>query len=352
MKSKLFKYLNLSRARAREGHLPAARQLVEALYLLAVCGVGPGYYHRARMYRRDLPFSQKRRYRMGRHYKAIVDRYNPRAYRKISQNKLAEKALFSTYSIPTARLYGVYHAESGYATHGAELCEASDLQALVRQHGLSRLAVKCVEGFEGRGFDIVEFDDDRSDELYSTALARSLPVGEYLASRLALSDNCGLILEDAIVQHPSLAALNPSSVNTLRMWVTQHGKQARVRSAILKVGAPGSLVDFTTDGGAYVPVDISTGRLGTPVLRGNDLDPDAAAPFSIPPGLTIPYFIEACEAAKRALKLFPHTCFAGTDVAITADGPLIVEMNVVPDPIHAATIQTPQLDLLEPLPDH
>ena len=50
--------------------------------------------------------------------------------------------------------------------------------------------------------------------------------------------------------------------------------------------------------------------------------------------------------AGQALTVFPKHNLVGMDIAITSEGPLVVEINVVPDPVHAATVDIPTLDLL------
>lgn len=50
--NKLLHVLELSRRRARDGHLGVMRQLGEMVVLFALRGVGPGYYHTAGFWRR------------------------------------------------------------------------------------------------------------------------------------------------------------------------------------------------------------------------------------------------------------------------------------------------------------
>lgn len=53
--------------------------------------------------------------------------------------------------------------------------------------------------------------------------------------------------------------------------------------------------------------------------------PDTGVIFS---GREIPYFREAVNLAYKAHALFPHTYSIGWDIAITSNGPLIIEANV------------------------
>lgn len=345
------RYLSMSLERSREGHLGLVRQLGEMTFLSVFYRVGPGYYHKAQMYKRDMPFSSKMRYRLGRHYRALVNRYNNPAYHKLSQNKIAEKAILSTFRIPTPRLYGYYHPDAGLSTDGKDLRCPEDFDDLVLRHNITSLAIKNVEGYEGRGFDIVDFSRQHNGTLVSRVTKGEMSTRDYLSQRNVLSEQSSLLLEDVIIQHPLMASLNESSINTLRMWVTRLGAESRIRSVMQKVGSPGSLVDYVPGRGAAVPVDIDSGRLGQPRLRGENSIPGAEKKFSRLAGFEIPYFREACVLAEKTLSAFPEINFAGMDIAISEDGPLVVELNVIPDPGHAATMGIPILDLLEPLPE-
>ena len=44
-------------------------------------------------------------------------------------------------------------------------------------------------------------------------------------------------------------------------------------------------------------------------------------------GFQVPMFFEACELAKKASKVVPQVRYVGWDIAITPDGPALVEGN-------------------------
>ncbi len=313
-----------------------------ALYLWR--DIGPGFYQRAGLYRRELSWSDKLRFRIGRQYVRLLRRFNDPAYLMMLRNKSLEKAVLSQLGVANTPFYGVFHPQSGRDHRGQALRTAQDVLDLLSRESLQRVAVKLVEGYEGRGFDIVQVGENPGT-LFSEASQQSVDAEAYLAERLAQCPDLGLLLEAPITQHPALAALNPSSVNTLRLWVTAVG-QPRVRSALLKMGAEGALVDYSSKGGAAAVVSLEDGRVGPLRLRAGAAGP-AAAPGE---DFLVPYFAEACQLAENCLALLPGIRFAGFDLAITPEGPLVVELNDQPDPSHAAALGIPTLDLLEPLP--
>ena len=109
MQTPILSYIKLSISRAREGHLPLYRQLGEMLYLQLRFRIGPGFYHRARFWRREMPFRQKTRYRLGQPYLDALASINHPRYETLSQNKVCEKAMLTLFGIPTAPFMGCFH---------------------------------------------------------------------------------------------------------------------------------------------------------------------------------------------------------------------------------------------------
>ena len=91
----------MSTERAKEGHLSTTRQALEMGLMLATRRVGPGYYHMARMWRRDMPLSEKLRHVDEETFAKQITQVNNASYLKISQHKIPEKAMLSLFQIPT-----------------------------------------------------------------------------------------------------------------------------------------------------------------------------------------------------------------------------------------------------------
>lgn len=339
---------------AQQGHLPVYRQLLEMALLKLCYSIGPGFYHKARLWRRDIPFRSKTRYRVGQRYKAIVDAINDRRYFKLSQHKVVQKALFSLFGIASAEFYGFFHPETGRTSNGFSLTNAADFLALCSRSELTSVAVKMPEGSRGYGFDIIDINVSDRLPIYSRTLAKRFSLEDYLQLKFYQFEGQGLVLEAVIEQHPTLGQLNASSVNTLRVWVRQSGGRAMVKSALLKIGSPGSLVDYTERGGLSVPINIQTGALGEPRLRPlqEAATSDEQLYISLLEEFEVPFLREAFALAERSLTVFPHLNFVGVDIAFAVEGPLIVELNVEPDSGHAAMVDIPTLELLSPLPGH
>jgi hypothetical protein len=308
--------------------------------------LGPGFYHAARFWRRDMSFQSKTRYLTGKRYLKAVAAINNPAYYKLSQHKVAEKALLTLFAIPTAEFFGFFHPHSGRTGDGLPLTNDEEFLALLQRHAITAAAIKIPEGSCGTGFDII--DTDNQGQIFSRALQQRMPLADYLTLKHSESVDMGVVVEAVIDQHPAMVKLNPSSVNSLRMWVRQTSSGVKVKSVLLKIGHPQHLTDNSVTGGLVVPADVPTGALGEPIFLPPPAGESAGDHFDcrLLEDFKIPFWQETLELAERCLRVFPHLNFAGMDVAITAAGPFIIELNVEPDAVHATRVDIPTLSLL------
>ena len=128
------------------------RQWAEMIALYAVRGNGPGFYQMGGFWRPGYRWTDMVRHLSFRQYKAHVDALNPRDYRKLSQNKISEKAILTLMGIPTPRFIGLLEADSGRSVSGAPLRDAADLEQLIAADSAATVCFKEVEGHGGRGF--------------------------------------------------------------------------------------------------------------------------------------------------------------------------------------------------------
>ncbi len=136
-------------------------------------------------------------------------------------------------------------------------------------------------------------------------------------------------IEDVIENHPDIAKIYPFSVNTMRMITLVDAKgKAHCIFSVFKMGINGRVVD---NYGLHGPVDIETGEFLYPAHSG---DTTAGIhytehPYSNTPllGYKVPFMKEAVEMVERAALEVPSMRYVGWDVAITPNGPAIIEGN-------------------------
>lgn len=133
-------------------------------------------------------------------------------------------------------------------------------------------------------------------------------------------------VEELVVQDPRWEALSPST-NTLRVMTFAHNDQSRVVMAVARVGSGASIMDNFHQGGMGVLIDMDRG-----CLVGNGFDKKVnESPTSVTgvvfDGYPIPYWDEVKEMVCEAALVNQGVNLIGWDVALSIDGPLIIEAN-------------------------
>ena len=323
-----------------------ARQIFELIALFFRSRLGPGYYFKAQMYNRNYTFPEVMGFLSLRQYERQVYRLNNRLYHKCSQNKSVEKAILSTYGIPTPELLGHFHGVRGLTIQGEVFRTKEQLQELLCQQPVGdKLCFKLIDGWGGVGFRAIEclpekrfLDLQSQEEINFDELYQSLNNPE----------KDGLIVERYLEQHHTLASFNPSSINTCRVLLRVKNGEVICLSAYLRVGRAGSLVDNSTSGGVIFPMDKMTGvmKMGfTKHDRGSfyDAHPDSGIRMA---GEKLHCFDEGITLAKKVILAFPGINFAGIDLAFSKGGPVILEINVQPDYNDFSDTSLPSRDAL------
>lgn len=136
------------------------------------------------------------------------------------------------------------------------------------------------------------------------------------------------IVEEKIMQSATMAALNPSSVNTVRCITFNTREGIQVAYCFLKVGSAGSFVDNGGAGGILIGINKDSGKLDT---DGFDefgtcyvQHPSTGAVFS---GYQLPEWKTMIELCKTLSAKTPTVRYVGWDMAHTDEGWVIVEGN-------------------------
>lgn len=152
-----------------------------------------------------------------------------------------------------------------------------------------------------------------------------------VADRKALFDDCvanRMFLEDLIIQHPEMNVLCPKSVNTMRIITfNDHGK-SEILWICLRVGNGHNDVDNFSAEGMAILVDMQTGKLIGKSLNGKNEEfthhPVTGVKFE---DFQIPCFEEAKELVLKASLESDKILVVGWDVAISENGPVVIEGN-------------------------
>ncbi len=169
------------------------------------------------------------------------------------------------------------------------------------------------------------------DATGGTGIEKFIYTNEKQAKKLYnnLVKNNQLLVEECIKQHPAMNSLYDNSVNTLRIFTFIKNNKPYFLQAILKIGN-GGVVDNFSSGGMYTYVDEN----GTVFVEAIDRDDNIYYNHPISNtqivGFKVPMFKEAVDLVKECAKVVPQISYVGWDVAISKDGPVIVEGNCFP----------------------
>ena len=180
------------------------------------------------------------------------------------------------------------------------------------------LFVKSLIGYGGRGVHLLKLKN----------------LKEQVEEKGDLLLSGSFIHQEFIIQHPEVNEIYPSSVNTLRIetYIDNVG-DTHILGTFMRFGTGGKVVDNVGSGGFFVPINAETGKLiekGTHgmILGGGEhyKHPDTGFVFK---GFNVPFFEESKELCKK-LSVYIPLKLAGWDIALTPDGPVIVEGNNTP----------------------
>tara|TARA_R100001377_G_scaffold85301_1_gene71394 strand:+ start:5818 stop:6771 length:954 start_codon:yes stop_codon:yes gene_type:complete len=279
---------------------------------------------------------------------------NPKPYRKITQNKLTEKALLTLANIPTAKFIGFYHPSNGFDSEGRVLTNTTELEHLLSSYQDNKICIKLPEGSGGVGFfagKIKIKKHENSGIIIQSLIKKNEKTLQQLLENYAdLLANEGLLFESYVEQCPEYAKFNTSSVNTVRTWVLQTEQGINVIGAYFRIGRNGSLTDNGDGGGIMCPIDINTGTLdkglltSTPYREELTHHCDNHAQLE---GIILSGWQDIISCSCETLRKLPYTRFAGLDVSMTRDGPVVIEINVQPDKDGAAYARIPSILLAQ-----
>jgi hypothetical protein len=283
---------SLASAIAPAAHWPTVRVFVDILWCSIRYEVAFQDYQDWDVYK----LSPRERATLITHPKSnhIAVRYNAASHRHFFADKVEFNRLFADYL--------------GREWIDLRVADAAGVSAFIERH--PTVILKPVDGLGGHDVEKVEAASIGDVDAF---IARALETRQFL-------------LEECLTQHPQLARLNPSSVNTLRLITFRKDGEAHLLAAALKIGNGGAIDNFS-DGGMYTMVD-DAGRALSPAFDG------AGHTFTVHPrtgvtipGFQVPLFHEAVALVSKAAGVVPEIPYVGWDVAIRAEGPVLIEGN-------------------------
>lgn len=276
------------------GRLQTAADMV---WCAAIYGTGTSNYTWYRMWER--PHRERKTFLTQRDNERLLVKYNPPRERWVFDDKVEFAERFQRYF---RRAWLPVVGTSPQA-----------MRAFVEHRDV--VIAKPRIGRNGRGIEVL------------TARGRS--ADEVVAKLLAPESGFGIV-EEFIVQHEELARVYADAVSVVRIvTVIADGRVHCPVAAITFACSAG--VSNLWQGGLYCMIDVDSGEIVSPAITQSGdvhrVHPHSGRPMQ---GMVLPFWPEAVRLVEEAARVIDSIGYVGWDLAITEDGPLLIEGNTAP----------------------
>lgn len=302
---------------------PKTQILKEFLKLWYLKGSFPMHYIGRFLYRTS--YSNPENFMDMKEYNSFIyaKKNNKEEYVNLLANKFLFSILCEKHKIPTPRVLGYNMGENFFGNeeiiNSPTLEQTIDFfQQIFQKNSIHRLFIKSFCGYGGKQVMVLERNK----------------IEEQLVEIRKSIFNDSYIFQEGIEQHGDLNQIYSKSINTMRVETYIDNEfQTHILGTTVRFGSGGKQIDNISSGGIFVPVDSKTGKLkeigmqamiyGGAVYRKH---PDSEMIFK---DFQIPFFNESLELCMKMTTYIPNK-LAGWDIAITPNGPVVIEGNHLP----------------------
>lgn len=270
--------------------------LIDIIY----CGIkyGAGYYDYQEFEFYNLTNEERKTYLTRTKNNLIIKKYN----NSKEFNKFDDKVLFNSHFKDFIKRDYMVLNENNQA----------EFKKFLKSH--KTIICKPVDGSGGKGILKYEITkQSKIDEIFKEIL-----------------QNNSTLIEECISQHDEINKLYDGAVNTMRLFTfVTDNKDVVILNSIFKIGN-GGVTDNFSSGSMYTFLD-EEGVVLAPAIDQDDnyfkMHPISNEKIV---GFKVPLYKEACQMVKKAALIVPSIRYVGWDVALTNNGPVIIEGNSYP----------------------
>ena len=260
----------------------------------------------------------------------FLERLNPPAYILLARNKYITKILLKSLDIPTPELLFLYDPQAGLESEFV-INNPKSAENKLLNFPNQPFVVKVLDGEHGKNINVYTSIESSADGSVAVHVN-----GERHTIHQVLNfigKNQRLLFEAKVKQITAFDAINPTSINTVRMITLLHPNgEAELLMTFIRMGRKGRWVDNIGKGGNVIAnVNKETGRFENIVsfLNYKSFSPLTHHPDS---GIDLENFkMEDWDGLKKQVFDFHRKLSwlkaIGWDVAITDEGPVIIEIN-------------------------
>ena len=195
----------------------------------------------------------------------------------------------------------------------------SEEEAISRCQNMEQVIIKPAMKMQGDGVALLTVRDGKTN-------INNLTIGE-----LFKKYKHNFLIQERVKQHKDLAALNPTSVNTMRILTYRSGMEVLLVYSVIRIGRSGQVIDNQCAGGISTTIS-KEGKLGKSAFGGFSEDNVQVTDTGIRlDGYQLPSYDKAIEFVKRLHMKLPYFNIIGWDVSIEENGePILIEYNTNP----------------------
>lgn len=294
--------------------------------------VGSNEYYDLRLFDPEYSQAEKQAFLGQGAVNVLNDAMNPGPLvplRNLLNNKLLYTALLAKLGLRTTHTQALV-SQSTYAGEVPTLRDSESIQGFLRDQARYPLFGKPIDGSLSAGS--VRITSKTGEDLH-LANGTTKTITAFADEVMQRYPN-GFLFQSALSSHDRIAEMAGPSTACVRVVTVNDGAGIRPAYAVWKLPAPQAMSDnFWQAGSLLALLDLESGRIRS-CRRGTGVKtewfsrhPETGVEIT---GHTLPLWQETLDLARRAHQIFPEFGICGFDMAITPEGPVIVECNDTP----------------------
>ena len=331
---KIAEYFSFARRVRAEYGAPIWRQIPDIVRLSVMPGkIGPGDYYSYRLFDPALTFAEKKKF-VGWKAESRLDALNEGAWHCLGLDKVLMYSLFQNAGIRIPQTRAIYLPGPGRLLAGTTMLGTQEqLRAWLRMpENYPFFSKPSASGF-ARGACFAERYDPLQDRVVFKE-GTSLAVNDFEAQCMDV-ERLGYIFQHPVQPDSRLVDKLGKTLSSLRMIVLYDEFQAPVLHRCFWKLPTGNNTHDNYNGGVTgnlaAAIDHETGQISR-VINGTGLDvievthhPDTGVRLD---ALSVPDWGRVLDFTLRAALTLPKLRFQQWDIALSEDGPVVLEVNL------------------------
>lgn len=296
--------------------------------------LGSNEYYAAGFFRSDLTKEQKKQFVGVKSNLALNTRLSPPNIASISDfldNKVLYTSLLDKFGLATTTLQAVVSSTHGFGQLKT-LRSTEEIETFLLNEAKYPLFGKPVEGSKSIGTALFSSIDLEAQTIL-LGNGNKTTVSD-LAKEIFMGFSGGYVFQAAVVQHDAVNAVIGTAIGTVRVVTVMQDGVPLVLYTVWKIPAPDAMSDnFWQSGSMIAEVEVSSGQIKQ-VRRGTGMNVEQIESHPVSKsklaGFVLPHWQDILTLAQNCHRLTPENGILGWDIAITPDGPLVIECNTSP----------------------